>query len=420
MSHLLIIDLPGGNDTDIVDAALRMGCEFSFLTSDLRHYQCQDTVFKKLSQAFACLEIQNFNYADVEAAVEKLHSTRPINAILSLLDTRLVEAAKLAAKLRLPYLNPDSATLLRDKSLVRQRLSQKGISQPSYLKAETTSELINAVEQLGLPVLIKPVDGYGSQNIVVLQEQADLDPWISPLEDMLPIGADYGLGVHARDKLVIERFLSGCLMGCDTLSFEGKHQLLGVHEKKMFAPPSFAIQGGTFRSRSAEHEVIENYVFSVLDAVGFNCGAAHVEIMVTTEGPQLIEINPRLVGAKIARLSSHGLGYSLHEALIRLHLGDADCPLPNSSRPAVAVSRWIAAPCAGLMKDLSLPDQSDRRIKEVDILAKAGDRVNPPFENSDRLGVVIAAGEVSEDIENFVDQFVNHVRVQVDPLSASV
>ena len=416
MPHLLIIDLPGGNDTDIVDAAIRMGCEFSFLTSDLGHYQRQDTVFKKLSQAFTCLEIKNFNYAKVQAAVVKLNLIHPIDAIISLLDTRLIEAAKIAAKLGLPYLNPEAATLLRDKSSVRQRLSEKGISQPAYLKAETTSELINAVEQLGLPVLIKPVDGYGSQNIVVLQEQADLDPWISPLEDMLPIGADYGLGVHGRDKLVVERFLSGRLLGCDTLTFKGKHQLLGVHEKKMFAPPSFAIQGGTFCSRSAEHEVIEDYVFSVLDAVGFNCGAAHVEIMVTKEGPQLIEINPRLVGAKIARLSSHGLGYSVHEALIRLHLGYADRPLPNSRRPAVAVSRWIVAPCAGLMKDLSLPDQSDRRIKEIDILAKAGDRVNTPFENADRLGVVMAAGDASDDIENFLDQFVKLIDVIVQPV----
>jgi biotin carboxylase len=416
MPHLLIIDLPGGNDTDIVDAAIRMGCEFSFLTSDLGHYQRQDTVFKKLSQAFTCLEIKNFNYAKVQAAVVKLNLIRPIDAIISLLDTRLIEAAKLAAKLELPYVHPEAATLLRDKSLVRLRLSQKGISQPAYLKAETTSQLIDAVKQLGLPVLIKPVDGYGSQNIVVLQEQADLDPWINPLEDMLPIGADYGLGVHGRDKLVVERFLTGRLMGCDTFTFEGKHQLLGVHEKKMFAPPSFAIQGGTFRSRCAEHEVIENYVFSVLDAVGFNCGASHVEIMMTKEGPQLIEINPRLVGAKIARLSSHGLGYSVHEALIRLHLGDADFPLPNNSRPEVAVSRWIVAPSTGLMRDLCLPDQSDLRIKEIDILAKAGDIVNLPFENADRLGVVMAAGYASDDIENFLDQFVTQIHIQVEPI----
>jgi biotin carboxylase len=413
MPHLLIIDLPGGNDTDILDAALRLGCEFSFLTSDLGHYERQEIVQKKLIKAITCLEIKSFDYSHVEAEIEKLNSIHPIDAVISLLDTRLIDAAKLADKLDLPYLKPEAAVLLRDKSLVRQRLSEKGISQPAYLKAETTSELISAVEQMGLPVLIKPVDGYGSQNIVVLQEKADLDPWINPLHDMLPVGADYGLGVYARDKLVIERYLTGRLLGCDTLTFAGKHQLLGVHEKKMFSPPSFAIQGGTFRSRCAEHEVIENYVFSVLDAVGFNCGAAHVEIMLTKEGPQLIEINPRLVGAKIARLSSHGLGYSVHEALIRLHLGDTDFPVPKSSKPAIAVSRWIVAPSAGLMKDLALPDSSDSRIKEIDILAKTGDRVNLPFENADRLGVVMAAGDTSEDVEQFLEKFIQRIQVKV-------
>ena len=151
---------------------------------------------------------------------------------------------------------------------------------------------------------------------------------------------------------------------------------------------------------------INAYIFSVLDAVGFNCGAAHVEIMVTDEGPQLIEVNPRLVGAKIARLSSHGLGYSVHEALIRLHLGDPNYLPPRKHKPVVAVSRWIVAASSGLMEGLYLPDQSDSRIKEIDILAKMGDRVNLPYENADRLGVVMAAGDISDDIAQFLDKFI--------------
>lgn len=47
---------------------------------------------------------------------------------------------------------------------------------------------------------------------------------------------------------------------------------------------------------------IERYTFSALEAVEFDCGAAHAELMITHDGLHLIEINPRLVGAKMGRI----------------------------------------------------------------------------------------------------------------------
>jgi hypothetical protein len=62
----------------------------------------------------------------------------------------------------------------------------------------------------------------------------DLDPLLSPLEDMLPSGADYGLGVTANDRMLVERNMTGIVLGCDTLTSAGRHTLLGVHEKESF------------------------------------------------------------------------------------------------------------------------------------------------------------------------------------------
>jgi len=39
MAHLLIIELPGGNDTDIIQSALDRGDKFTFLSSQLDHYR---------------------------------------------------------------------------------------------------------------------------------------------------------------------------------------------------------------------------------------------------------------------------------------------------------------------------------------------------------------------------------------------
>ena len=47
MAHLLIIELPGGNDTDILQAAHVRGDSFTFLTADLALYQQQAEVSRQ-------------------------------------------------------------------------------------------------------------------------------------------------------------------------------------------------------------------------------------------------------------------------------------------------------------------------------------------------------------------------------------
>src|SRR5450631_1720890 len=296
MAHLLIIDLPGGNDTDIVLAARNAGHSFSFLSSQLDLYRRQPSVQATLNHALEHIEVPSFEYDEVERRVLALDHRHPIDAVLCLIDIRLTEAARLAHRLGLPYLNPTSAALMRDKYEVRRRLTEAGLPQPEFELAASNAQLKQAVQRIGLPLLIKPVDGYGSQNIVVLRNAEDLQPWISPLEGMLPSRADYGLGVMANDRLLVERYMQGSVVGCDTLTVAGKHRLIGVHEKLMFDPPPFAIRGSTFMPHGPQFAALERYACAALDAVGFDWGATHMELMITSQGPRVIEINPRLVG----------------------------------------------------------------------------------------------------------------------------
>ena len=404
MAHLLIIELPGGNDTDILEAAIERGDSFTFLTADLALYQQQPAVHALLQRARACIEVHNFDMQEAQAQVLAAHLARPFEAVLCLLDIRLIEAATLAQALGLKYINPSSAKLLRDKFSVRQRLQACGIAQPMFALATSNEELKAAVAHMGLPVLIKPSDGYGSQNIVMLEFEEDLAPWMSPLEDMLPSRADYGLGVKANDRLLIEQYMQGVVIGCDTLTQNGQHTLVGVNEKLFFEPPSFAIRGGCFMPNHGQFKAIENYVFALLDAVGFDCGATHIELMLHADGLSLIEINPRLVGAKIPRLINLACKRSVHSDLIDLHLDRVVAPFSATSE--VAVTRWLVAEQAGILAKVELPASDDPRICCVEILKHAGDRVRPPMENADRIGYVMSCAPTRREADEAADEFI--------------
>ena len=422
MAHLLIIELPGGNDVDIVAAALARGDEFTFLSAQLDHYRRQAAVWAVLECARAVVEVPGFGQAELDRRVLAVHARHRIDAVLCLIDIRLIEAARLAHRLGVRHLNPASAELLRDKYKVRRRLAEHGIAQPEFELAESNAQLKAAVQRLGLPVLIKPADGYGSQNIVVLRDEQDLDPLLSPLEDMLPSHADYGLGVRANDRLLVERYMTGSFVGCDTLTMDGRHRVIGMHRKLMFEPPSFAMRGSSFSPHgpgSPVPQAVERYVVALLDAVGFDWGATHIELMLTAEGPRLIEINPRLVGAKISRLVSHSLGHSLHADLIAVHLGE-DRPGVPAVAPGVGAIRWIVAGQRGVLGSVRLPVWTDERIRCVEILKQPGDPVWPPFENADRIGYVMACASSAAEAESLADRFVADSHVEFQTLNIPV
>ena len=405
MAHLLIIELPGGNDTDILQAAIERGDSFTFLSADLVLYRQQPAVHALLQHAQRCIEVVNFDMPTLESKILAIHAITPIEAVLCLLDIRLIEAATIAQRLGLKFLNPTSAQLLRDKFSVRVRLLERGIAQPMFALATSNESLQEAVAQIGLPVLIKPSDGYGSQNIVMLEFEEDLEPWMTPLNDMLPSGADYGLGVKANDRLLIEQYMKGVVIGCDTLTQNGQHILVGVNEKLFFEPPSFAIRGGCFTPNRGQFKTIENYVFALLDAVDFDNGAAHIELMLHSEGLNLIEINPRLVGAKIPRLINLACKRSIHSDLIDLHLNRPIAPFADAND--VAVTRWLVANTCATLAAIELPQADDAHIHCVEMLKAVGDLVRPPMENADRIGYVMSCAPTQQEANAAAEKFIS-------------
>ena len=213
MSHLLIIDLPGGNDVDLLTCAIQRGDRFTFLTSDLSVYRCDPRVWSWVERADHLVESTSFEAHTLDPLVMRLNDEDPFDALLCLIDIRLIEASRLAAALGLPFLNPQAVATLRDKFSVRKRLQEKGIKQAPFAMAKNNLELQDAVNAMGLPVIIKPSDGYGSQNIFLLQNEWDLEDPITPLNDMLPLMSDYGLGVVSNDRMLVERYIRGPVLG---------------------------------------------------------------------------------------------------------------------------------------------------------------------------------------------------------------
>jgi biotin carboxylase len=416
MAHLLLIEAPGGNDFDLFETALLQGHQVTFFTADGAYYARNRTLDEFLAFAKRIVEINPFDYHEFEKQAVEIHQQDPFDALLCLIDIRMTEAARLAERLNLRFLNPESAVAMRDKFTVRSILAGKGIRQPEFALATNNQQLRGAIEKMGFPVLVKPSDGYGSQNIAAFLSEDDLNPLLDPLDDYLPCHTDYGFGVKANDRLLVERYISGQLIGCDTLTRNGKHLMLGINEKLMYPQPSNAIKGSCFPSDRYETGEIEDYVFSILDALDFNDGVTHTEILLSEQGPFLVEVNPRLVGAKIPRLLNLALGRSIHADVIDLHLGKPVSEQAYRAGYGFAVSRWITTDITGRLEEVIVPPISSPGIRHIEILKKPGDSVSYPYQNSDRIGYVMTLADTRERAERLADDYIAQVQVKVCPL----
>lgn len=414
MAHILLLDVAGGNDFTVLEDAVSMGHEVSFYTSELAHYQRQGEVTQvALSLASSIVKFPPLDYAELERIAVKQHEKKPFDAIICLIDIHIIAASKLAEKLGLRFLNSATAKLMRDKFSVREILATKGISQPRFALAQTFDELRNAVEKIGYPTLIKPSDGYGSQNIFILHNADDFNANAAAFIQIFEQPTDYGLGIHANNRFLVEQYIDGNFIGCDIFSDGKARTFLGINDKLMFPPPSFAILGSCFPSERYDIAKIKDYAFSILDAVNFDFGATHIELMATKDGLYLVEVNPRLVSAQIPYQMGYAFERSIYADLINLHLGVPVSEIPSGKANWFSAIRWITASREGILENITLPEQVNPLVRRVTFFKGIGDNVRPPICNGDRLGYVIAVGKTQESAEQLADSYVQNTLVEL-------
>ena len=416
MAHILLIDVPGGNDFTVLEDALAVGHQVTFFTSDLSHYQRQGEGSKRLLEsARKIIEVNPFSYDRFEGEVLAAHEQAPFDAVICLIDIRQIEASQIAERLGVRYLNPQTARLMRDKFNVRKQLAEVGIRQPAFAFADDVAGVREAVAKVGFPVVIKPADGYGSQNVSIMWSSDDLEVFCLGFERTQSIPADYGLGVSANNRFSVEQYIEGALIGCDVFSDGKERFLLGVNKKLMFPLPSFAIRGGHFPSHNFDTGMLRDYAFAILDAVNFDFGAAHIEMIVSDGVPYLVEVNARLVSAQIPFQMGYALERSIYVDLMDLHLGVAICDMPPFHARWVSAIRWIVADRPGTLEAVDLPEEPGSGIRRVVLFKIFGDAVRPPITNGDRIGYVIATAATAGNAAALAEAYVARSAVRITP-----
>lgn len=317
----------------LVEAADAAGHRFCLLTGDRAVYRHE---LERLEPG--ALDIVDVDTRDTAVCADALAAVPDLKGLINSTDTWSVPGADLTARLGLPGPDPAAVRVLRDKSRVRNLLHEQNLSRGPALSIPAEPAAAEEVlRQIGLPVVLKDSAGTSSRNVWLVRDERQLHAALREASRRAFAG-----------RLFAEPFFNGPVYSAETLGWAGETKLLGVLSRQMSAEPSVREEAASFPVALPEGEfnLIQDWVGRVLATAGHDEGFAHVEFVLTTEGPELVEINRRIGGALVGEALCRALRTNVYDAMIAVALG---------LRPALLDAPAASGPATGFV--LIYPDR---------------------------------------------------------------
>ncbi|MFF2719261.1 ATP-grasp domain-containing protein [Streptomyces sp. NPDC058011] len=292
----------------MAEAAEETGHRLCLLTGDRSVYRHELAVLPP-----DALDVVDVDTDDPEAVRRALASVSSLAGLINTTDTWSVPAADLAAELGLPGPDPEAVRLLRDKRRVREALYAQGLSRSTAVAVAPGPEGAEAVlRTVGLPAVIKDSAGTSSRGVWIVHDEEELHRALAESAQQSLKGA-----------LFAEAFLAGPLYSAETLSWEGTTRLLGVLSRQTSRTAVVREEVAAFPVAlpGEMRASIEEWVGRVLEAAGHRGGFAHVEFILTSEGPELVEVNRRIGGALVGEVLCRTLNTNVYTAMMDEALG---------------------------------------------------------------------------------------------------
>ena len=114
-------------------------------------------------------------------------------------------------------------------------------------------------------------------------------------------------------QVIAEAYLEGNEYVVDTVTTKACHDVINIYQKHKYKNTEAVIfkYGISLDPKSDVFATLSQYAHKVLNALGFIHGLNHLELMLTVQGPMLIEINPRIAGSEgyLSKLSVCSRGH---------------------------------------------------------------------------------------------------------------
>lgn len=323
-------------------------------------------------------------------------------------------SAYLARKLGLMFPSENSIKLSRNKFFSKNLWQQAGLPCPAVILVRDLSDMLQFMDKIGKPLIIKPLTGAGSELVFKCSDHDDCRKAFETIKSQMITRRKLRLyhsediksaGVKPLKEFAAEEFVEGTEYSCDFMIETDRLEIfriarkINAHDQSPGTVMAYVVPAGL--PDNIDYEQFKLLLANAAHIMGLKHAVCMVDFIVHQDNICLLEITPRPGGDCLPRLISYSFGLDM----IGLALDFAEGKpvfIPEALHREAFVGLRILAKRSGVIR--SIDEHAivrDSRVRECHILRSTGHKVIfPPDDYESRLlGHVIFKPASSECIE---------------------
>lgn len=331
-----------------------------------------------------------------------------IDGVMTVANDVPFTVALVADKLKLPGISLRSAKLVSNKISMKEQFVRHGIPTPKFDVINTKDDFFKKVKEKNFPLVLKPSDGRGARGVLFIDENTDISfAWNHSIQN------------SNNKKLLLEEFIEGDQLSVEGIFLDGKYHSIAFADRNynnlQLTKPFIVENGGVIPSKHEDKilneisKVIENAAHSL----EINTGTVKADIVLSENGPMIIEIAARLSGNYLA---THHIpmayGIDIVSAAINMALGIKikEDSLQAKKRNYLCARFFFPQP--GTIKSIKGIEEvkSLNYVKMLEIYRKEGE-FQPLIDNhAARAGTILCEGSTYEESVEHTNTAVDHIK----------
>jgi len=340
--------------------------------------------------------------SDVGELTRQLAGHAPI-AVVAGQEPDVPLADALAARLGLSGNDPALSRTRRDKFDMIEALRRAGLHCADQFKSGDVAEVVDWVARRGqFPVVVKPLTSAATDHVAICRDVDEVREAATAVLGTSTIFDD------PNDEVLVQSHLAGTEYVVDMVSSHGRRYTCGVWEYRKKLRGVHNIYDTEVLLDHDEHPVPElvAYVDAALSALGLDHGSSHAEVIMTADGPALVEVGARTAGNMHPGFHNHCLGGN-----------QADIAALSYARPEEFLSTY-AGRCYRKVREAwvySTPTELDGIVDHLDtaalddidslgsvywkqIKAQPGGRIQPTISLKTSTMKICMLGDLGQDL----------------------
>ncbi|MFJ7148976.1 ATP-grasp domain-containing protein [Streptomyces sp. NPDC100445] len=227
-----------------------------------------------------------------EETARQLAGYRPV-AVVAGQEPGVPLTDRLSELLGLPTNGTARSAARRDKYEMIEALRRAGVRCAEQFKSGRPEELAEWAEQRGqYPVVVKPLTSAAADGVAICRDAAEVRKAAEAVLASRTVFDEPNLEVLVQSYLVGEEYV------VDTVSCQGRRYTCGVwqYRKRLIGTHNIYDHELVLDHRDPRVAELIAYMDTALRALGIVFGPTHAEVVITADGPALVEVGARLAG----------------------------------------------------------------------------------------------------------------------------